>query len=379
MSSIRGVNVGGNLFDVTDSSNVAPIETTNFASRAYAKDRCFIMADGLLYRATAEIEGGDPIVINGNCKRTTLDEIISVIGKDNDLIAPTEDGATSSDDYVVGDEIVRSGILYKVISAITQGDAFAIGSNIDIAGSLTSQIKVINGNEDAMLNVLGAKNLLQCNNTTQTIRGITYQINSDGSISTSGSVDSGYDYSFFHVNESQKLPKGKYILSGCYPNGSVDKWRLYVGVNGTNYIDYGEGVEFELDEDATIDAVIRIESGYVSDGMTFYPMIRPYNIADDSYVPYCMTNIQLTKRIAIVEGTTPATTTDSNTIVNFPDGFTRDNSMIISIGVYNNNAYRYEDKNYGVSAVMTSSDIQVFARETFGCGKDFRLMLMKIV
>lgn len=143
MSSVRGVNVGGNLFGVTDSTNIAPIETTNFATRAYAKDRCFIMVDGLLYRATAEIESGDPIVINGNCKRTTLDEIISVIETDSDLIAPTEDGATSSADYAVGSEIVRSGILYKVISAITQGDAFAIGSNIEIAGSLTSQIQTL--------------------------------------------------------------------------------------------------------------------------------------------------------------------------------------------------------------------------------------------
>lgn len=151
MSSVRGVNVGGNLFGVTDSTNIAPIETTNFATRGYAKDRCFIMVDGLLYRATAEIESGDPIVINGNCKRTTLDEIISVIETDSDLIAPTEDGVTSSADYVIGDEIVRSGILYKVISAITRGDAFAIGSNIDIAGSLTSQINALSNSLTAIV------------------------------------------------------------------------------------------------------------------------------------------------------------------------------------------------------------------------------------
>lgn len=163
MSSVRGVNVGGNLFGVTDSTNIAPIETTNFATRAYAKDRCFIMIDGLLYRATAEIESGDPIVINGNCKRTTLDEIISVIETDSDLIAPTEDGATSSANYVVGDEIVRSGILYKVISAITQGDAFAIGSNIEIAGSLTSQIQTLtNQAENKVLYLMG----IACSATT---------------------------------------------------------------------------------------------------------------------------------------------------------------------------------------------------------------------
>lgn len=163
------------------------------------------------------------------------------------------------------------------------------------SGGVYSQIQTLTNNDDAMINVLGAKNLLQCNNTTQTVRGITYQKNSDGSISTSGSVASSYNYSYFHVNEYQKLPKGKYILSGCYPNGSVDKWRLFIAINGTNYIDYGEGVEFELAEDATVDAIIRIESGYVSDGMTFYPMIRPASIANDTYVPYAKTNRQLTE------------------------------------------------------------------------------------
>ena len=144
MSSIHGVNVGGNLFDVTDSSNVAPIELTNFATRNYAKDRCFIMIDGLLYRAMVAISSGDPIVINGNAKRTTLDEMFSVVETDSDLIAPTEDGATSSDDYAIGAQIVRSGILYKVIDDITEGDAFVVGNNIELAGSVSEQISSIN-------------------------------------------------------------------------------------------------------------------------------------------------------------------------------------------------------------------------------------------
>lgn len=228
-----------------------------------------------------------------------------------------------------------------------------------------------------IVNILGAKNFLNNATGTKTVRGVTYTLNSDGSITSTGSVESGQSYSYYYINEFLTLPKGKYILSGCPSGGGSNTYSVYLQHGGTGHTDVGNGTWFELSADTICSVLIRVQSGF--SGKTFYPMIRPYNIADDSYVPYCMTNAQLTERIAIVEGTTPATTTDSNTIVNFPNGFTRENSMIISIGVYANNNYRYEDKNYGVSAIMTGDNIQVFARETLGCGKDFRLMLMRIV
>lgn len=299
MSSIRGVNVGGNLFDVTDSSNVAPIQLTNFASRPYAKDRCFIMADGLLYRATAEIENGDPIVINGNCRRTTLDEIISVIETDSDLIAPTEDGATSSDEYVVGDEIVRSGILYNVISAIAEGDAFVVGNNIDIAGSLTSQIKTLANNDNAMLNVLGAKNLLPNDATTQVINGVTFTVNNDGSVTVSTSssgatVNTSFDLSSRNL-ENMGLKVGEnYTLSGCPSGGSNSTFVLNIPNFGT---DTGSGVTSSVNS-SNINQKCRIivfQGTIITTPITFKPMIRPAEVADDTFVPYVMTNRKLTK------------------------------------------------------------------------------------
>ncbi len=310
MSSIHGVNVGGNLFDVTDSSNVAPIQLTNFATRAYAKDRCFIMADGLLYRATAEIESGDPIVINGNCKRTTLDEIISVIETDSDLIAPTEDGATSSADYAVGSEIVRSGILYKVISAITQGDAFAIGSNIEIAGSLTSQIQTLTNQANDMVNVLGAKNLLPNEGTTQTYRGITFTFLTDGTIVATGTADSNNnaELKFTDLSGREIAPRNKtYILTGC-PDGGNGKYNITIAIHNRSsgvFIreidDVGDGAEFTLGNDEVIrSAFVKIEKGETVNNLIFAPMIRPASVADGTYVPYAMANRDLTVRSALV-------------------------------------------------------------------------------
>lgn len=318
MSSIRGVNVGGNLFDVTDSSNVAPIETTNFASRAYAKDRCFIMADGLLYRATAEIESGDPIVINGNCKRTTLDEIISVIKTDNDLIAPTEDGAISSDDYAVGDEIVRSGILYNVISAIAEGDAFIIGNNIDIAGSLTSQIKTLTNQASSISdeiadtnNILGAKNICPNNATSQVVNGITFTVNGDGTVTANGTATADTNFTIinqvpvadlFDIAGNYKVvldfasDSNLQMFFGCHYN---DSWIINMWFDKNRPTTQAFTIlksQIDGGSNYVITMHITVASGVTVSNERLSFMIVPDGIEDDTYVPYAMTNSELTTR-----------------------------------------------------------------------------------
>ena len=71
-------------------------------------------------------------------------------GKDADLIqsqivptASIEMGETASKAYNVGDFLVKNGILYKVTTAITKGDALTVGTNIelDTVASELSEIK----------------------------------------------------------------------------------------------------------------------------------------------------------------------------------------------------------------------------------------------
>ena len=140
MSSIHSVNVGGSTYLISDSSNMAPLEPSMFASRAYSKGRLMLLSDGLLYRANDDIASGEALVINGNLSKVNIDEIIAELDTDSDLIAPTENGTTASDNYSIGDQINRSGVLYLVIDDITSGDTFIIGNNIELAGSISSQI-----------------------------------------------------------------------------------------------------------------------------------------------------------------------------------------------------------------------------------------------
>lgn len=298
MSSIHAVNVGGNSFDITDSSNVAPIELTNFATRTYAKDRCFIMADGLLYRAMVEIQSGDPIVINGNAKRTTLDEIMAVMETDSDLIAPTEDGTTASTDYAIGKQIVRSGILYKVIAEIAEGDAFVVGNNIEIAGTLTSQIQTLINETATINNVLGAKNLLPNTATSQVINGITFTVNNnDGSVTANGTATADATLAI----NALTLPKGTYVLNGCPSGGAGTTYRMYALPSGMSpYYDNGNGVQFTVTDNTLVYYVrIVIVSGQTVSNLVFKPMLRPSSIVDDTYVPYAMTNRELTENAEI--------------------------------------------------------------------------------
>lgn len=77
MSTIHSVNIGGSLYNVADSSNLAPIETTMTASRAYEIGRFLVLKDGLLYRTKTAIAQGDAFVINTNVERKTFDEVYS--------------------------------------------------------------------------------------------------------------------------------------------------------------------------------------------------------------------------------------------------------------------------------------------------------------
>lgn len=296
--SIRGVNVGGNLFDITDSSNVAPIELTNFATRNYAKDRCFIMIDGLLYRAMVAISSGDPIVINGNAKRTTLDEMFSVVETDSDLIAPTEDGATSSDDYAIGAQIVRSGILYKVIDDIAEGDAFVVDNNIQLAGSVSEQISSIDEaltNEIATTTVNGAHNLLKSNVSTQVVNGVTFTVQSDGSFVISGAVTEGQTYASLRINENISAKAGQTykIHGGLSEHAYVNVW------SGSDFDvkDYGSdninSPVFTPSADETALCAIVIDK-FATLPLTIEPMITLASDPSSEFTPYAMTNRELT-------------------------------------------------------------------------------------
>lgn len=160
---------------------------------------------------------------------------------------------------------------------------------------LTKQIAPI----DDMNNILGAKNLLPNKATTQVVNGITYTVNEDGSITADGTATS--DASLYLAGVQSlglfNFKKGQYILSDGN-NGYSNEIYMQIHKYESPYTSYGgtrNGAKtFTLSEDVNVVVRIFIANGVTVSNLTFKPMIRPASIKDDTYVPYVLTNRELT-------------------------------------------------------------------------------------
>ena len=314
MNEVKLLNIGGidqNVKDQYARDIIAPSEngldsTSNLpvASRHYDVGEFLIGQDRLYYEVLVEINVGDTLVVNSNIKATTVsDELVSLRSKSADAaiecIANMESTNLSVKAYEVGDYLywqhgLDSG-LYKVIADIAIGDALVINTNIKVSEPLANAVTELT----RINNDFGVKNLLQVTDHSRTRMGVTFTVNPDYSISLSGSVEAGQTHSYMTINTGFMLPAGKYYLTGCYPNGGENTYRLiFTNMNTSQqYYDFGEGVEIVLDTDSLVYATIWINSGVVTDGMVFKPMIRPAYITDDTYEPYARSNQELTGEV----------------------------------------------------------------------------------
>lgn len=136
--------------------------------------------------------------------------------------------------------------------------------------------------------VLGAKNLLPNTGVSIAKNGMTYTVNTDGSVTVSGTATA--THSFYIATGSFDSEKD-IILTGCPAGGSAETYCLELA----NYAlkDTGSGI-------AKIGCLIYntrilIQNGTaISTPITFRPMIRLASDFDATYAPYAKTNRELT-------------------------------------------------------------------------------------
>ena len=127
------------------------------------------------------------------------------------------------------------------------------------------------------------KNLLKNEATNTTVYGITFAVNSDGTVTANGAATSNV---FLDVKKDIYLEKGKsYILNGCPANGTSTTYFMYL--DGKNSRDYGEGVSYAEQDGSTTKITIAIRSGVKVDNLVFKPMLRYAEITDDTFQPFC--------------------------------------------------------------------------------------------
>lgn len=133
----------------------------------------------------------------------------------------------------------------------------------------------------------GGKNLLQTTEESQSVGGINFTVNADGSINANGTAN---DYTWSaYVTQSLTLVPGNYILNGCPSNGSSSTYRLqaFTGSPSAPTLtvnDYGSGASFTLTEQSTV--LVRMLIKGTVNNLTFYPMIRYATIDNDTWQPY---------------------------------------------------------------------------------------------
>lgn len=131
--------------------------------------------------------------------------------------------------------------------------------------------------------------------TTHTEDGITWTDNGDGTLIANGTNDtsSGSEFLLFS-NTERILEAGDYIINGIPDGASNDTYHIFLNyyINGTysKSIKFKAETEFTLSEDDietyTFLLGVRVMDGMTVNNLTFKPMIRRAEIADDTWEPY---------------------------------------------------------------------------------------------
>ena len=186
----------------------------------------------------------------------------------------------------------------------------AQGAIAEVAGDVASVAGVV-GDENSGLvkdvagvndniNKLGAKNLLPNNFNSNTIEGVVFTKNEDGTITangtTTGEIDSTDPRNIFQGN----IPKGRYIISDGQPSGTASSAQaMYYSINNTSAHWVNSESEIEIENDSDVLKVwLYATSDKAYDNVIYKPMIRLATNTDDTYVPYAMSNRELTEAVS---------------------------------------------------------------------------------
>lgn len=138
---------------------------------------------------------------------------------------------------------------------------------------------------------IGAKNFANNTAATVTNNGVTFTVNADKTVTATNTASGGNAICSFNVT----LDAGSYILTGGVDTNRFIQLYLAASPYTTVGYDTGRGLSFSVASRTTYTLLIGINNGTAADGCVFKPMIRLASDTDATYVPYAMTNAELTK------------------------------------------------------------------------------------
>lgn len=310
MNEVNILNIGGIDYNIDDQlardviahseNGLDPQSNLPISSRHYDEGDYLIGQDRLYYEVTSDIEIGDVIAEGVNVRATIISEELVRLKNQSSIaviqsIAKVESTALSSRNYTVGQyfywDFGLTAGLYETIATITSGDAFSVGVNIRLANKI---IDMVDGLSDAY-NITGAKNLCPNNASDTVTTDITWDVMSDGSIQVSGTPASERVLTI--CEDGVVLPAGTYTLTTgtnrvCLQAKNKANGTVLGRSNGASY-----PATFTIATETTVTFLLYTIGGTSSMNVRAFPMCRVASITDESYVPYAMTNRQLTSEI----------------------------------------------------------------------------------
>ena len=153
--------------------------------------------------------------------------------------------------------------------------------------------------------LVGAKNLDGTIRKSQTSNGITFTVNSDGTVTANGtstaSTNQFSDYFIAPITGQVILSGGVNVNAHIFPWDDTDNARPYADSTQTTRVSssidaYGtQEVSFYMIKGHKYRMIVRIYSGTTVSNVTFKPMIRLATDTDTTYVPYAQTNQELSR------------------------------------------------------------------------------------
>lgn len=317
MNEVNMLNIGGVDYNIDDqhvrdliahSENGLDSQSNlPISSRHYDEGEYLIGQDRYYYEATTDIEPGDILAEGTNLRKTLLsDEIVSLKNQSSiaviQCIAKRETGALATSSYpIIGSYLywdygLTAG-LYETIAVITAGDALTIGVNLKSANKIAD---TMDGLQDAY-NITGAKNLCPNEASDTTTTDITWDVLSDGSIQVSGTAASNRGITL--NSDGITLTAGTYtITTGQANEANVDVILVAKKKSDNSIIarsnSYEYSATFTLAQATDVIFVLSTVHTGVAINVRIFPMCRVASITDDAYVPYAMTNRDLTTEIS---------------------------------------------------------------------------------
>jgi hypothetical protein len=255
---------------------------------------------------------------------------------------------------------------------------------INITNNLTSPVRQVKGKVELLNNsttvtgetinittkpqnikcVVSSKNKIYFpyHEDSQTINGITYTINSDGSVTANGTATM---YSFWYLAQNYQIPKGTYILSSINTTSKQELRGTVYNLDGTPE-KYLSGGSFTITEDKLIDIYFVFLKGDTVN-TTYKPILELGSEATE-YTPFIS---DLTTITVNVNGT--EYTPDANGVVN---DIVIDSNMVFTVSPggfmeveYAANNFIFVDSTFNYTDALKSINIErVGESKFFGFG-----------